>query len=285
MFGLFNVGCFQIRREMKNLNKIILMFVLSFGVMNFVQAREYTFSVVPRVAPKKLVKMWRPFIKELSRSTGLKFKFVTTKDIPTFEKELANGAYDFAFMSPFHYIMASKNSGYRAFAHEDKKLVGVLVALKDSKLTGLKDLAGKTLAFPAPNAFAASLIIRAELIKQAIPFTPKYVKSHDNVYKTVSTGYFLAGGGVGKTFKNTNKVVRSKLKVLWTTPGYVPHAFASHKNVPADVLAKVKAAFVKMQSTAKGKGAIKSAKLKPLVPSNDKEYDMIRNLNLESIAK
>ncbi len=53
-----------------------------------------------------------------------------------------------------------------------------MVVRKESAIHPLHDLSGKTLAFPAPAAFAASVLPRANLANNDIPFTAKYVSSH-----------------------------------------------------------------------------------------------------------
>jgi hypothetical protein len=65
----------------------------------------------------------------------------------------------------------------------------------DSPIQTVAALNGKTVVFPAPNAFAASLLIRAHLAGQGIRIEPKYVQTHGSVYRAVALGDASAGGG------------------------------------------------------------------------------------------
>jgi phosphonate transport system substrate-binding protein len=56
------------------------------------------------------------------------------------------------------------------------------------------------LAFPSPNAFAASLITRATLSQRGIDIKPLYVKTHSNVYRSVLQADVVAGGAVNNTW-------------------------------------------------------------------------------------
>lgn len=47
-----------------------------------------TFAVVPQQSASKLAQLWNPIVEQLSIKTGLKIKFATAPDIPTFEKRL-----------------------------------------------------------------------------------------------------------------------------------------------------------------------------------------------------
>ena len=102
---------------------------------------------------------------------------------------------------------------------------------KDYPIKDIEDLKQQQLAFLSPAAFAASVRPRVSLTKQSIPFTPKYVKSHDSVYRSVAEEIFSAGGGIKRTFKSIPEEICSELKVFWTTDGFTHHAFAVHTRV------------------------------------------------------
>jgi len=239
----------------------------------------YTFGVVPQQSATRLAQVWVPFLDELSKSSGYTFKFVTAKDIPTFEACLTTKAYDFAYMNPYHYTVYHENPGYEAFAHQaDKKLKGILVARADSGINDLDQLNNQKLAFPSPAAFGASVVPRAELAARDIEFEPSYVKSHDSVYRGVALGLFPAGGGVGRTFGNIPEDLRSQLKIFYKTDSYTPHAFTASPDVSADVRDTVKSAFLEMQNAE----VLKPMGMSGFVPASNNDWDDVRALNLSS---
>lgn len=207
----------------------------------------FTFGVVPQQAASRLARLWVPVLKHLEGRTGFAFRFRTAPDIPEFERRLAAGDYDFAYMNPYHYTVFSRAPGYRALARaKDQPLKGILVVRKDSPIQEPRDLAGATLAFPAPAAFAASVLTRAYLTRQGIAFTPKFVASHDSVYLAVVKGLYPGGGGVIRTFDSLEPAVRESLRILWTTQGYTPHAFATHARIPGEIVRRLTAAMLAM---------------------------------------
>ena len=58
-------------------------------------------GIVPQQNATKLARLWTPICNYLSQQTGHRFVFKTAKDIPTFEKRLAAGEYDIAYMNPY----------------------------------------------------------------------------------------------------------------------------------------------------------------------------------------
>lgn len=79
--------------------------------------------------------------------------------------------------------------------------LGILVASKEGTINEVRDLNGKTIAFPAPNAFGASLMTRAELDRQKVKFQPLWAQTHTSAYLNVALGKADAAGGIMATLK------------------------------------------------------------------------------------
>jgi phosphonate transport system substrate-binding protein len=247
----------------------------------------YSFGVVPQQSAKKMAKLWTPILKHLQQQSGIKLQFKTAKNIPEFEKRLAKGEYDFAYMNPYHFTVFNKSPGYQAIAvRKDQPIRGILVVHKDSNLATLNELANKSLAFPSPAAFAASVLPRAKLSNDNIPIKAKYVSSHDSVYLNVAKRIFPAGGGVKRTLNNTKPEVREKLKVLWTTNPFTPHAIAAHPSLNEEIKKTVQLSLIKMNEIESGKALLKSIKIKNgLITAEDSDWDDVRNLGLDVLDR
>jgi phosphonate transport system substrate-binding protein len=245
------------------------------------EAKEFSIGIVPQQSATKLAHLWTPVAKYLSKRTGFRYVFKTAKDIPTFEKRLAEGEYDFAYMNPYHYTVFSVAPGYRAFAREtDKHIQGIIVVQKESPFRSIDDLAGQTLAFPAPAAFAASVLPRAYLKQNKIEITPQYVSSHDSVYLAVSRGLYPAGGGIQRTYDVMPESVRQQLRILWKTPGYTPHAFAAHPRLAADVVSTTAETLMALHTEEAGRRLLKALRFNPIGPARDADWDDVRKLEI-----
>ena len=138
-------------------------------------------------------------------------------------------------------------------ASENVSLAGVLVVARNGPITRISQLDGKTVAFPAPAAFAATLLLNAQLRKEGIRVEPRFVSSHDSVYQAVAKGLYPAGGGVERTLENLDPALRKQLRVLWTTDAYPAHAIAAHPRVPGPVVEKIRQAMINMHENAAGR--------------------------------
>lgn len=235
-----------------------------------------TVGIVPQQSATRLARIWTPVLDAIAEASGHQLRFSTAKDIPTFEACLAQGAYDIAYMNPYHYTVFHDQAGYTAFARQqDKQLRGLIVVRNDADIESLADLEGADIAFPSPAAFGASVIPRAELRATDVSFTPHYVKSHDSVYRAVSAGLMPAGGGVMRTFNTVDDTVRADLKIIYRTDGYTPHAFAAHPDLPDAMVTDIRSAMQGLSADM-----LASLGMAGLEAAEDGDWDDVRGLNL-----
>ena len=274
---IFNIFIVAITRS-----AIIFLISLGLSFQAWAAADEISVGIVPQQAATALAKSWVPLLAEISHRAGLRLVFKTAPDIPTFETRMQQGEYDIAYMNPYHYTVFAKQPGYRAFAKEKgRKLVGIIVVAKDSPLQNLEELRGKIVAFPAPAAFAASILPRAEFSRQHIAIDERFVSSHDSVYRGVAQGSFAAGGGIKRTLEAIDPAISAKLRILATTPAYVPHAFAAHPRLPAATLQKVSTALQGLDQDENGRQLLAPLSFKGIEPADDKDWDEIRKLRID----
>lgn len=246
--------------------------------------RVYSFSVVPQQSATKLARIWVPLLQHLQLKTGVSLRFVTAPDIPTFESRLASGEYDIAYMNPYHYTVFHQKPGYQAFAKQaNKQIKGILVVRKDTANQTVQDLDGQVIAFPAPAAFAATLLVRSYLISQGVKHTPKFVSSHDSVYRAVASNFANSGGGIERTLESVDPQVRSQLRILWKSQGYTPHAFAAHPRVSARIVDQLQQALRQLDSYPEGIEVLKKVNFDGIEKAEDQDWNDVRSLNIDTL--
>ncbi|MAF71281.1 MAG: phosphate ABC transporter substrate-binding protein [Alteromonas sp.] len=245
-----------------------------------------TFGIVPQQSAKKLAETWQPLIDYLEENTSLSIEFQTAKNIPTFEARLANGDYDIAYMNPYHYVVFSDSPGYQALVKQkDKKITGIIVVRADSPIQTLDELNGMQLAFPAPAAFAATIIPSAHLRQQNISISPHYVYSHDSVYLNVVREFFPAGGGIVRTLGTTDETIQQNLRVLWKSQGFTPHAIATHPDVSEEVRIALENAFLALSPDATHQALLHKMGFTQFESAQNSDWDDVRALGIVSLAR
>jgi|LakMenE18May11ns_1017448.scaffolds.fasta_scaffold9907278_2 phosphonate transport system substrate-binding protein len=242
----------------------------------------YTFAVVPQQSASQLAETWSPVLAWLSQQSGVQLRFVTTPDIPSFEKALSAAEYDFAYMNPYHFTVFNDNPGYHALARaKDAPLKGIVVVAKNSPITHINQLSGSAISLPAPASFAASLLVQAELKRHEVNVKPEFVKSHNSVYRNVALGLFPAGGGVPRTLLMMDEDVRNELRVLWETPEFTSHAIAYHPNMEPEVINKIQQAMDAMPKAPVGLELLSKIGFKGFEAARDKDWDDVRQLHIK----
>jgi len=249
------------------------------------EVKIYTVGIIPQFEVRKLFGIWRPVLDHLQTATGLKFKFKSAKSIPEFQKKLIGGEFDFAYMNPYQSVLTQKTQGYIPLVRDhSKNLQGILVVRNDSSINDIKQLEGNTLAFPAPNALGASLMLRAELMNlHHIKFNSSYVKTHDSVYLNVIYKKVAAGGGVEKTFNWQNPEIKNSLRIIYRTQSVAPHPLAVHPRIDMKAATKVQRALLNMDNTEKGKKLLAKIPIKKIGIAVIDDYLPLLNMGLDKV--
>ncbi len=260
-----------------------LLLIISPCIASENHTRVYTIGVVPQFEVKRLHAIWRPILKQLELETGYHFNLRGAPNIPEFEEEFKKGQFDFAYMNPYHLIIANNSAGYIPLIRDHgRQLYGVLVVRKDSNIKDIHQLQNKVVAYPSPNALGASLLMRQELKdKFAVITHPEYVKTHDSVYLNVILGKASAGGGVQKTFNHLKPSYQKLLKIIYTTRKVAPHPLAVLPSVPKEVQDAVKKAFLKMGQTTSGKKLLEKIPIKQVGTAKMQDYKILNTLKLD----
>lgn len=249
--------------------------------------RVYSFGIVPHYEARRLFAIWRPILDALQKETGLRFSARIGNSIATFEQEVIGGQFDFAYMGPYHQVMSEKSAGYLPLVRDiGANIYGILVVRKDDPIGDVKELAGKVVALPAPNAVAASMMIRADLEnKFGIKIVPRYVHTHDSVYLNVVLGQAAAGGTQQKTLAEMQPAIRDQLRVIYKTAEVTAHPISAHPRVPAAVRKQVQEAFLRLGETPQGKALLATIPYKQVGAASLADYEPIRRMGLHRFTE
>lgn len=281
--------------SIKNLN-LIMLIVITLSLAHsisyskdsiFTKNKIYSIGVVPQLIPTETHRIWAPIVAKLTQLTGLQFELKLYDSIPKFEVDFLNGVLDLAFLNPYHAVMAKKTQAYIPLIRDSaQSLSGILVVKKDSNIKFIKDLDGKSIAFPAPNSFGASLYLRALLTqKYQIKFTPIYQKTHSNVYRHVIFGEALAGGGVNNTLKREASETQMQLRILFETPSVPSHPIVAHPRLSKKIIKLITDSFLEMGKNTDSQKLFDEAQLsKPIKAIYDIDYKPLEKLKLEKFV-
>lgn len=266
------------------INLLAVLFLTSSPVQVWSAEKTiYRFGVVPQFEQRKLFRIWRPILNELEQRTGLNFKLVGSAKIPVFEQKFEQGDYDFAYMNPYHLLVAHECQGYEPLVRDGGRMLkGIMVVSKNSPIQSVQELSGKRVAFPSPNALGASLLMRAELTKlHDVEIIPHYVQTHSSVYLHVALAQTDAGGGVTATLNSQKPDIRQKLRIIYETRPMSPHPISAHPRVPEADRLKVQQALLEMTQTENGAALLSKIPMRKAVKSSLEDYTPMSSWGLD----
>lgn len=265
------------------------VFALTLGLLTLTPSvraevgASYTLGVVPQYAQRKVFAIWMPIVNELNRRTGLNIRLEATLTIPEFEAGIDNGAYDFVYANPYHILRVSDSQGYIPLLRDSEPLRGILLVRQDSPIKKVKELSGKILAVPSPNAVGASMLLRADLEHlYGVQMSMMNVRTHSSVYLNVLNQLADAGGGVQKTLAEQDPEIQKGLRILYTTRGIPSHPLAAHPRVKADIRKLVRNAMLEMSATPDGKALLNEIPMPMPVRASLDDYRVMRKWGLEN---
>lgn len=245
----------------------------------------YSFGVVPQFEARELASIWVPILEELSKRTGQRFTMQGAPRIPEFEAAFEAGEFDFAYMNPYHALIAARKQGYIPLVRDAEPLYGVIAVRQDSAYQNVKDLAGKKVSFPAPNAFGASLLIRADLdMVFHLKILPLYAQTHTSAYLSTVLGISEASGGIKTTFDRQKPDIRDNLRILYKTRKVPSHPLLAHPRVPKALRTQVINALYDMAATSEGAALLAKIPIHKLTSASPKEYAALKHWKLEKYA-
>jgi len=268
---------------------VTLAILFSFIIVNlstssvFASQAIYRFGVVPQFEPRKLADIWIPIFREIEQRSGLEIQMVGSPRIGDFETAFLDGEFDFAYMNPYHAMLALRNQGYVPLIRDgSRRLSGILVVRNDSSIKTIQELDGLAVAFPSPNALGASLLMRYELESDhGVRVNPLYVHTHSSVYLNVILDKSAAGGGVMSTLESQRPAIREKLRVIYETRTIAPHPIVVHPRVPEQIRRKLQKTILDIAITPEGQALLERIPIKQAVKARPEDYTDLQNWRLE----
>jgi len=211
---------------------------------------EFYFGFDLRGSPREDAGQYLPFLSYLERETGYKFKLrFNSKSKPT-EEELGMGITHFAAIGMMASIRATEKYGAIPLVHglnaEGKaKYRSMIVVAPDSNIHTLDDLRGKRFAFGAKNSTQGYLLPLINLSQKGILnslHSKTFSGSHWKCADMVVSGKADACGMQDTMAKLMTQ--QGLLRILHTSDYCVSSGITVNKDVPPQVIKKVKQALL-----------------------------------------
>lgn len=232
--------------------KKLLMFALIMLIPIFAKD-TLVFGAITTQKVTKVKAELDPFIQYLEKELNKKIVFKTGKDYEDTISKFNNGEFDFGYIGPSPYVIATKKENNLNIiagieTHNKPYFYGVIVTSKDNKdINSVKDLKNKSFAFGSHESTLSYYMPAYTLMENGVldTLTKKdFLGKHDKVALAVIQGKYDAGGIKESV---ANKYL-SKLKIISTSEPVYDFMIVANKKLDKDIQESIKKALLKLKN-------------------------------------
>ena len=267
-----------------------LMACALFAVCAFASAQPVLrVTAIPDESPTELSRKFAPLGKYLEGKTGMKVEWTPVTDYAAAVETVVNKKIDLAWFGGFTFVQSSVRSNGKTIPlvqrEEDTVFRSVFITGKDSGITKLEDLKGRTLSFGSQSSTSGHLMPRSYLLAAKIDPDKdlkrvSYSGAHDATIAAVASGKVDAGAlniSVWNKFVEDKKVDPNEVRVFYTTPTYHDYNWTVHADMPSALREKITQAFLELNpNTPEGAEILKLQRATKFVPTQASNYNGIK---------
>lgn len=253
-------------------------------------ARKITLMAIPTQGARNFEERMKKLGDLLSQESGLTVELQVGTNYAAVVEALRFGKIDGAYLGPFTYVVANAQTGAQAIITQSIKgkpyYYSYLIVPRDSPIHEIKDaqglasLKGKKFAFGDPGSTSSSLIPRLALKNAGIDpekdIQANFTGGHDKVLLAVANGQAEIGAIDSAIFENT--LAKNfpkefeKVRVVWKSVELYQYPWAVRKDLPADVVGRLRQAFLKITD----EDILNAFGADSFVVADDSRYDDVR---------
>ena len=266
---------------------ILFLTVLSTAIPGRAGDDALVLGVFPRRNATETVRMFTPMASHLSDQLGRKVSIVTARDFESFWQGVTGKRYDIVHYNQYHYIRSAQHYQVIAYIEESGKstIAGAIYVRKDSNITDLGQLKGRTVLFGGGEDAMISYITNVYLMLQAglkkDDFKSVFAVNPPNSVLALhrrQADAAGAGDGVLELPVVASAINTSELTALAVSEPLLQLPVAVKREMPARLRAAIQGTLVGLKDSEAGQQVLKSAVMTGMGRAEDKDYDPHRRI-------
>lgn len=257
-------------------------------------ADAVTYAYLPQYTHTESYERHHRIVEFLRRETGLNIRQVFPDTFDQHMKMVAEGEADISFVNPFVYVRIAEAYGARAFARVLEpdgrpRFRGQIIARADNDaIRTLADCRGARWIAVDPGSAGGYLFALGHFLAHGIrrsdfreiAFAPGPGGKQEKVVLAVHAGTY----DIGTIREGTLAVVSDRIdsgdiRVVDHTPAYPGWVYAARSDLPANALAEIRDALLRLRPENPDHRAIlAAADIAGIIPADDADFDPVRTL-------
>ncbi len=257
------------------------------------QLPAITYAYLPQYSNTESFQRHHRLVEYLAEQTGLPIRQVFPDTFAHHLTMFGQGKIDISFSNPFIYVQLANRFGAKAMARiveEDGRAEfrGQIIARKDNKaIESIEDCRGKSWIAVDPSSAGGYLFPLGHFVDHGLNLHDfKEVIFAGGRQENVILGVYAGLHDLGSIREGSLQVIKNKIdinqiKVVANSRWYPGWVYAYSPSLPQETADKIRAALLKLdyEHDPRHRAILNAAKFIGLVPSDDRDFDPIRDLN------
>lgn len=243
-------------------------------------------ALLPDENAATLIQNAQPLKRHLEAKLKKEIEIIVTTDYSSMIEAMRFGRIEVAYFGPFSYVLAkSRAKEIEPFAVGVEKgapnYKAILIATADGPVKGIDDIRGKPFGFGDQASTSSHLAPRAHLLKKGLEGDKDYkvvhLGTHDAVARAVQAGQIPAGALSEPIYRSLieRKIIDpAKVITIDLTESIPNYPITMQGNLAPQLKQAIRDAFIDV----KDKEVLKAFRVEGFAPTDDKAYDVLREM-------
>lgn len=253
-------------------------FVFGMGSVCQSVAAPLSFGVLNQQSAQLTAERWNPLLKYVEEKAGVSLHLKMGPTVLETDTMMGRGEFDFMFTN-HNFQREYDKVGYRVIARwAGDPIRCAFVVTEDSPISKLEDLNGKSVAYPSVDAFVAYAVPSVTLNRKGIKEVEIFAGNQDGALAQLKFKRVDAAAVNSRFLKQYTERNNVRFKVIYESDGYPDLAIIAHPRLSAEIVEKVRQAFLGMKHDPSAADMLAKAGSKGFDPATNRDYEGVRSI-------
>jgi len=242
------------------------------------QDRPLTFGVLNQQSAALTAERWNPILQYVSTTSGIPLQLRMGPTVEDTDAMMGRGELDFVFTN-HNFQSEFEGVGYKVIARwSGEPIHGVIAVPTDSPIRELRQLAGRRVAFPSRDAFAAYAVPLLALKRAGVTMQEVLAANQEGALAQLKARRVDAAAVNSRFLAQYEEREAVQFRTIFVSEGYPDLAVIAHPRLPAAVVERVRGALIGMKSDPAAAPVLARARSQGFDLATDREYDGVRKV-------
>ncbi|MCP4401981.1 MAG: phosphate/phosphite/phosphonate ABC transporter substrate-binding protein, partial [bacterium] len=234
-----------------------------------------------------MVRKWQPLADYLAKELGMPVEMVFRSSYRDIITAFSHGELDICLTGAFMYVLTRENADIHPLVRRKKfgssRYYSVIVVRKESGISSIEDLKGKSFVFTDKESTTGYLLPMAMMRQKGILDPERYFSeviytgNHDSALLAVFMRRMQAAAMSSTRWQPDNPRIK-ELKIIWKSEPIFLGPFSVRVGLDEELEGRIKKAFLRIGNTRDTQELSKHIQIEGFEDAGDRDYDSIRKV-------